>query len=160
MSDTPPERPAAERPSAAPPPPPTRTQAVGMTLLAVDYGRRRIGLAFKPAGQDWCLPRQVLPVADPAAAGAALGRIVRESRADGVVVGLPVNPDPTMAAEVRRFCRRTRRATPGVRWFFVDETLTTEAAESMIRDVPAKQQRPSDDLAAVLILETFIQGCR
>ena len=40
----------------------------------------------------------------------------------------------------------------------VAPALTTEQADSLSLDRPG--QKPTDDLAAVLILETFIQSCR
>jgi putative Holliday junction resolvase len=149
--------------SASPPGPtplparPTRPEAVAMTLLGVDYGRRRVGLAVKPAGQDWALPRAVLTVADEAEAIDGLTRAVTESAAAGVVVGLPLNQDPEMAREVKRFCRKARGRVRGARWFFVDEALTSQAADAISLDSP--RRRPTDDLAASLILETFLQSC-
>jgi putative Holliday junction resolvase len=128
-----------------------------MTLLGVDYGRRRLGLAVKPAGQDWALPRRVLVVGEAAEAAAGLAEALSETGAQGVVVGLPTDADPTMAREVRRFCRKARQGIAGVRWFFVDETLTSQAADSISLDSPSR--RPTDDLAAKLILETFLQTC-
>ena len=128
-----------------------------MTLLGVDYGRRRVGLAVKPAGQDWPLPRAVLTVAGEAEAIAGLARAASETAAAGVVVGLPLNQDPEMAREVKRFCRKARRSIRGARWFFVDEALTSQAADAISLDSP--RRRPTDDLAASLILETFLQSC-
>jgi putative Holliday junction resolvase len=144
-------------PAAGSPSRPARAEVVAMTLLGIDYGRRRIGLAVKPAGQDWVLPRQVLRVADEAEALAGVARAVAETGAQGVVVGLPWHDDPSMVREVRRFCRKARCRTAGVRWFFVDEALTTQAADSISLDSPSR--RPTDDLAATLILETFLQSC-
>jgi putative holliday junction resolvase len=140
-----------------PPARPGRAEIVAWTLLGIDWGRRRIGLAIKPAGLDWALARGVLEPADEAAAIAALHELIRSETAQGVVVGLPLHPDPTQADEIRRFCRRARRATRGVRWFFVDERLTSQAADSISLDSPSR--RPTDDLAAVAILETFLQSC-
>jgi RNase H-fold protein (predicted Holliday junction resolvase) len=136
----------------------SREQAVAMTLLGVDWGARRIGLAIKPAGMDWPLPRQVLECIDEPAALAALREEIRSVGADGVVVGLPHHPDLEQARTIKRFCRKARRGTRGVRWFFVDESLTTRAAESISFDKP--RRRAADDLAAALIVETFLGTCR
>lgn len=139
------------------PPPLTRAEAVGLTLLGVDWGRRRIGLAIKPAGQDWALPQGTLDVFNPTQARDGLREAIRRSGAEGVVVGLPFNPDPEQSRQIRRFCRKVRFATRGVRWFFVDETLTTQAADDLSRQTAGR--RPTDDLAALIILETFIAQC-
>jgi putative Holliday junction resolvase len=138
---------------------------LAMTLLGVDWGRRRIGLAIKPAGQDWPLPSQTLTTGDEREAMDGLREAILRSGAQGVVVGLPLHPDPAQAREIKRFCRKTRQAITGVRWFFVDESLSTKAAEDLAQAHPLsagrlhRTDRPSDDLAAAIILETFIQSC-
>ncbi len=135
----------------------SRSQAVEMTLLGLDWGRRRMGLAIKHAGRDWALPKAVLTPTNEQDAIEQLRGAIEQSRPGGVVVGLPIHPDPSRAQEIKRFCRRARQGLRGVRWFFADERLTTEAADSISMDRPAK--RPTDDLAAVMILETFLQSC-
>lgn len=135
----------------------TRDEAVAMALLGVDWGARRIGLAFKPAGQDWALPRAVLDCAGEQDAIDALRKSIADSGAQAVVVGLPLNQDPAMAQRVKRFCRRAREGMTGIRWFFVDEYLTSNEADSI--SVDKGHRRPTDDLAAKLILETFVQSC-
>ncbi len=141
------------------PPPPSRAQAIAMTLVGVDWGARRIGLALKPAGQDWALPLAVLVVRDERQAIEELGQMLECRGAEGIVVGLPLHADPSQALEVRRFARRARTAAgPGRRWFFIDESLTSYQAESV--EQAGSRQRRSDDLAAALILETFIEQCR
>ena len=129
-----------------------------MRLLGIDWGARRIGLAIKPAGQDWALPRGVLYVADEGAAADALrGALAADTSVDGVVIGLPLHADPRQANAIRRSCRRARSGMRGIRWFFTDEALTTRAAESRALESGGGA---ADDLAAQIILETFIAQCR
>ena len=144
---------------AAAPDKPTRDATVAMTLLGIDWGARRIGLAIKPAGQDWPLPQGIIDATGEQEAMAALREAITRAGADGVVVGLPLHPDPEQSRRIKRFCRKARRATTGVRWFFIDESLTTQAAAIQSLE-GAVGRRPDDDLAAALILETFIQSCR
>lgn len=137
--------------------PMSRADAVEMTLLGVDWGAARIGVAIKPAGQDWALPRGILTVRAEKDAIEALRREITEAGAQGVVVGLPLAPDGTDSVQsraIKRFCRKARQSVTGVRWLFVDETLTTQAADELARETPGR--RPTDDLAAKLILETFL----
>ena len=135
----------------------TREQARALTLLAVDWGERRIGLALKPAGQDWAVPSRVLTVKSETEAIGMLREAIAACRAQGVVVGLPIHGNPTQANVIRRFCRKARSGQRGTRWFFVDERMTSEAADAISVDSPSR--RPTDDLAATLILETFLQTC-
>jgi putative Holliday junction resolvase len=126
--------------------------------LGVDWGRRWIGLAIKPAGQDWPLPQATMTVTGEEQAIQALREAIARSQAQAVVVGLPVHPDPAQSRQIKRFSRKTRQGMTGVRWFFVDERLTSQAAESL--SPRGAGRRPADDLAAALILETFLQTCR
>lgn len=137
---------------------PTRAEAMALTILGMDWGRRRIGLAIKPAGQDWPVPQATRVVAHEGQALTVVREAVARSQAQAVVVGLPLHDDPTQAHEIKRFCRKARQGMSGVRWFFVDETLTTQAADSLSLARPSR--RPTDDLAAKLILESFLQTCR
>lgn len=129
-----------------------------MTLVGIDWGARRIGFAVKPAGQDWALPSEVVEVRGESEAVATVRRRIEETGAEGVIVGLPLHPDPTQSRRIRRFCRKVREPMRGVRWFFVDERFTTQTADSI--SISKASKRPTDDLAASLILETFIQSCR
>lgn len=135
----------------------TRPQALEMTLLGIDWGAARIGLALKPAGGDLVIPRGVLEPRDEGDAVEAVRRVIAETAAQGVVVGLPLHADDTSARAVRRFARKTREGMRGVRWFFVDERLTSQAAEAMTLE-PARR-RPADDVAALLIMRTFLESC-
>lgn len=148
---------ASDQPPPAGPARLARAEAVAMTLMGVDWGRRRIGLAVKPAGQDWALPQATLAINNEKQALEFLRQAIDRAQAQGVVVGLPIHPDPSQAQEIKRFCRKARRETSGIRWFFVDESLTTQAAETISQWQTGN--RPADDLAAALILETFLQSC-
>jgi putative Holliday junction resolvase len=133
-------------------------EAVAARLLGLDYGAARIGVAIKHEASETVIPREVLRVGGEADAIAQVVALVRGQRPAGVVVGLPVDADPAQAREVRRFVRKARKQTAGVRWFFVDERLTTQAAESI--NPEQARRKPSDDLAAMLILQSFLEECR
>jgi putative Holliday junction resolvase len=152
-------QPPITQPAAAPAPL-TREDAVAMTLLGVDWGRRRIGLAIKPAGQDWSLPQATLHTPNEKIALDGLRQAVERAGAGGVVVGLPLHPNPEQVREIRRFTRKAREGMRGVRWFFIDEAFTTQAADDLSHQDPTRGRRPTDDLAATLILQQFIGQCR
>jgi putative Holliday junction resolvase len=127
-----------------------------MTLLGLDWGARRLGLAIKHAGHEMILPKAVLTVRGEADALAQLRAAIAREGAQGIVVGLPLNADPAQARQIKRFCRKAREGMTGVRWFFVDETLTTRGAEELARE--AASAKPADDLAAAAILQRFLEG--
>jgi putative Holliday junction resolvase len=134
-------------------------------VAAVDYGRRRIGLAVcDPLGitvrglatVTWAGP-------DPAPAVAAVARHLREAGSQAVVVGLPLyesGDESEMSREARTFALLLAAAGP---WTVehVHEGLTSWAAEERLRErgVPLEQARKAgliDQEAAAVILRAWL----
>lgn len=134
-------------------------ELITQTILAIDHGERRIGLAIKPAGEEIVLPLKIVDAEREDAAMEEIRGIIAGREVDIVVAGLPLASDPTQAQRVKRFTRRLRSRIKGVRWRFVDESLTSEKAHELERAVrTAGRAKPIDDMAAALILETFIDS--
>ncbi len=137
--------------------------------MALDYGRRRIGVALSDPTRTIASPRGVIErKARSGAAGgalpAALTRLVEETRPSLIVVGIPLAMDGSageMAREARAFAAAVRDATgiPTAEW---DERLTTSLAEREIRTMERKKSRRrekgrTDQVAAALILSAFLR---
>ena len=121
----------------------------GRTVLAFDFGLKRIGVAV---GETEL--RSAHPLPGIAAPGfAAIEKLVREWRPGMLVVGLPVaeRREHPMAKRVQRFARQLegRFRLPVAR---VDERYTSVEAESLLRGV---KHKAVDSVAAQLILEQF-----
>jgi putative Holliday junction resolvase len=130
-------------------------------ILAIDHGELRIGLAVKPAGQSFAMPMGVIPGRPESEAMEALRAIVRERRVGVVVLGLPRHAGSDQERRVKAFARKLRRGISGVRWTFVDETLTSREALERLRDAGFRsRKRVTDDVAAMLILESYLQSQR
>jgi putative Holliday junction resolvase len=131
-----------------------------MRCLGIDYGARRIGLAF---GDDLgvATPLPAIVTADAARRWAALGDRVRERRATDLVLGYPFNMDGSSgfkAKEVDAFAARLR-AEFGLPVHLVDERLTSYEAEASIPPARRRAVRASgivDSSAATLILQDFL----
>lgn len=124
----------------------------GRTVLAFDFGLKRIGVAV---GESEL--RTAHPLPGIAAPGFdAIGRLVQEWRPDMLVVGLPVaeNREHPMAKRVQRFARQLegRFGLPVAR---VDERYTSVEAESLLRGM---KKKAVDSVAAQLILEQYFHG--
>jgi putative Holliday junction resolvase len=103
-------------------------------VLAMDYGRRRLGLAVSDEGRMVARPLATLVRVNRRADLARLKRIVREQGVAQLVVGLPLRLDGTagdMAAEAREFAARIAKALR-LPVTLVDERLTSwEASEGL-----------------------------
>ncbi|MDA1195026.1 MAG: Holliday junction resolvase RuvX [Planctomycetota bacterium] len=132
---------------------------------AVDYGRRRIGLAVAdPLGisvRGLATLEKVLDPADGARRAAAAFAAEEVGR---ILVGLPLyasGDESPMAVEARAFGALLAEAA-GLPVGFVDETLTTWEAEEAVRarGIPLREAKQSgllDQQAAVAILRGWLR---
>ena len=130
-------------------------------ILALDFGRARIGAAISDELQLLAHPLETIP-ADQRALS-RIAEIVQERKVDHVVTGLPKRMDGQMgtaATEVLEFVEKLRAilACPVVTW---DERLTTAAAHRALRDAGKKTRhtrRYVDQVAAQMILQSYLDS--
>jgi putative Holliday junction resolvase len=131
-----------------------------MRYIGIDLGTRRIGLAF---GDELAVatPLPALTQADPGQRHAALLSVLKERRAQEIVLGHPLNMDDSegpKAKEAAAFAERLHRET-GLPVHLVDERLTSHEAESSIAKSKRRDIRASgiiDSRAATLILQDYL----
>ena len=135
--------------------------------MALDYGRRRIGVAVSDPTRTIATPRGI--VERPAAGGGAaavppaLVELVGDIAPARIVIGIPLSMDGSageMAAEARAFAAALAEAT-GVRTVEWDERLSTARAEREIRALGLRRSKRrekgrSDEMAAALILTAYL----
>jgi putative holliday junction resolvase len=140
--------------------------ASGEVLLAFDYGARRIGVAVGQTTTGTASPAGVVGVA-ATPDWAALEHCVREWSPARLLVGLPYNMDGSetvLTGVCRAFAGElARRFRLPVE--FVDERLTSRAAQADLREVRrsgARKRRVTredvDANAARLILESWLRA--
>lgn len=132
-----------------------------MSILALDVGEKRIGVAISDPSETFSLPVDVL---ERTALREDIKRIVEiatERNAHVIVIGDPVRlgGDRGLASEkIDRFVAELARVWTG-QIERVDERLTTaQATKSLIAaDVSRKKRKQVvDKLAAALILDTYL----
>jgi putative holliday junction resolvase len=133
------------------------------TLLAFDFGTRRIGVAIGNTLVRVARPLATIDAQEADARFAAIAALVREWQPDRLVVGIPVHADGTehaMTLRARRFARQLagRFRLPVV---YADERYTTQAAASVLesdgaggRDGRGKR----DEIAAQVILQAWFDA--
>ena len=124
------------------------------SVLAIDFGLRRMGLAVGQTVTGTASPVGSIAATDGNPDWAEFDRTIGEWRPDCLVVGLPLNMDGTeseMSGHARRFAKllETRYSKPVD---LTDERLTTREAKEI--------QPNADDhaVAARLIAETWLGG--
>jgi len=133
------------------------------TVLAFDFGLRRIGVAAGNALLRTAQPLKVLHARDGVPDWEAVAGLVGEWRPDLLLVGDPLNMDGTpseIGERARRFARRLHGRF-GKPVELVDERLTSHAAKTEARERGHRgnyRKDPVDSLAARLILESWLAG--
>jgi len=130
-------------------------------MLALDYGKRHIGLALSEELGVTIQPLPSIPNRGRRALIAHLQEVIRERHIEHVVIGMPVNMDGTSgeAARDAEGLREELGARLGLPVAAVDERLTTvEALEAWRSLSPRrrKRYRTVDSLAAALILRRYL----
>lgn len=133
---------------------------VSGTLLAFDFGERRIGVAVGETATGIANALGAIEETTNEARFGSIARLVEEWKPAAFVVGRPRHADGAehpVARLAEKFARRlaARHRRPVI---FVDETLTSVAAEAELRAQRTRARRAAnvDALAAALILQSYL----
>lgn len=138
----------------------------GVTLLAFDYGRRRIGVAVGNTLTGDARPLATIDATTAGADWARIAELLNEWRPTRLVVGVPYNdgaPGEAIAAEAQRFARRLRGrfALPVDT---IDERLSSAEARDRLRQGRRAGRRGRiakkdiDSTAAAVILQDWLDN--
>jgi len=135
------------------------------TVLAFDFGLRRIGVAVGETQLAHAHPLTVIDAAANDARFSAIGALIDEWQPALLVVGLPGHADErseahALAARCRRFANQLHGRF-GLPVAFADERLTSLEAETRLREAghDARATRGHlDAVAAQLILQTYFDA--
>jgi putative holliday junction resolvase len=144
------------------------TQPLSMSaqrILAIDYGRKRIGLALSDELGVTAQPLQVLAHKNRQDDVRRLREICRAKGVRLIVVGHPVHitgEAGQMAEEAARFAARLRKEL-GIPVELADERLTSWEAEQTLAEMGGAKRRkdaPLDDVAAAILLREYLERKR
>lgn len=135
------------------------------TVLAFDFGLRRIGVAIGQQVTRSATPLPVVANGDSGPDWTVIERLINEWRPARIIVGMPSHADGSpadMGDRVNEFIDKLARFERPVET--VDERYTSLEAQELLRDARARG-RPGridkgmiDSVAAVLIAERWLNG--
>jgi putative holliday junction resolvase len=140
-------------------------------VLAVDYGRARIGLAIAESLRGIAQPFGTLQRINRNEDMRRLRELVRDNSIKLILVGLPLRLDGArgeMAEETERFARRLRKQI-GIPVEMLDERLTSWEAERVLEEQYGRKSKQSDgasksrdkisvdSMAATIILREYLE---
>ncbi len=118
----------------------------GVRILALDYGRTKIGLALADSEVRIAEPFDTMERVNRNEDMRRLRELVRDENVKQIVVGLPLRLDGTrgeMAEEVTGFAERIRKQC-GVPVELVDERLTSWEAERILEEELGRRIKPPE----------------
>lgn len=131
--------------------------------MGIDYGIKRMGVAVCDPAEMFATPLCVVPVRGDAHAASEVKRLIDETGAESIVIGLPVNMNGTkgpMAEKVEAFAERVRTLT-GLPVNLWDERLTSAMAERTLIEADVRREKRKnivDMLAAQSILQSYMDS--
>ena len=147
----------------------TQAEATLVTLLAFDYGTKKIGCAVGNLELKTSSPLKLVSARDGVPNWDQINEIVEEWKPDGMVIGVPDNMDGTesqLSQRAKKFSRQLKERYQ-LPCFLMDERLTSfEArdhlsATGQVRGRSGKSKKNNgpavDAVAAQLILQSWYE---
>ena len=118
-----------------------------MNILAIDYGDKRIGLAWMQTGLDVILPYGLIEGGIK-----ELVILIKKEHIDKLVIGLPIgleSQENMNTKKVRKFADKLKKET-NLPIEFVDERFSSAQADNM------GGETSRDEKAAMVILQSYL----
>jgi len=138
----------------------SKVKLVTGTLLAFDFGTKRIGVAVGNTIAHTTRPLVTLHGEQNESRFAAIETLLKEWQPAALIVGLPCNDDGT-PHEMTRLCRRFANRLKGrfnLPVILVDERYTSASASTQLNEMGVrgiKQKTMIDQIAAQHILQAY-----
>lgn len=140
-----------------------QTLLTNSPLIAIDYGKQKIGIAISNPERTIAMPLQVVENSKNFMNN--LVELVIKYDICGLVIGLPVNMNGEVAKTegiILTFAQEANQRL-NIPIYLQDERLTTKAANNFLKSfgITRKQRNKNDDMvAASMILETSLNSMK
>lgn len=144
---------------------PNSERAPGATVLAFDFGEKRVGVAVADLAVGIAHPLQTIHAEDNKTRFAAIDALLAEWKPLQLIVGEPRHADGG-AHEIARLARRFAQRLQGrfgLPVTLVDETLSSASAEARLHEQGVhgdKLKAAIDSAAACEIMQTWLEQQR
>jgi putative Holliday junction resolvase len=128
--------------------------------LAIDYGERRVGIAFASGSVGIAFPRETIDLKEKNL-WAELERLAGENKITDFVLGVPIHPNNhpnSKQKTVEIFAGELQKKFPQIKLHLQDESYSTQDATAIIGGGRIKNKGRIDKAAATVILQRFLEG--
>ncbi|MCL2101393.1 MAG: Holliday junction resolvase RuvX [Fibromonadales bacterium] len=125
--------------------------------LAIDYGERRVGIAFACSSIGIAFPRETIDLSEKNL-WTELEKLVKINKITDFVLGMPIHPNnhpDSKQKVVEIFAKELQKKFPKIQLHTQDESYSTQEATAIINTTDKKK---IDKAAAAIILRRFLAG--
>ncbi len=127
------------------------------TLLGIDYGAKKIGLAIAPCDSSLAVPFRVLREKNEAEAILELVKVCQEENVEKIIIGLPESfwvgeKSEEQTKPVREFVNKLKKHV-SLPFYEVNERLSSKSAQRLLQGQPKDME---DAVAAMIILQSYL----
>jgi putative Holliday junction resolvase len=126
--------------------------------LAIDYGERRVGIAYASELVGIAFPRETIDLKEKNL-WIELDRLSKEGKITDFVLGMPIHPNnhpESKQKAVEAFAACLRQRFPQIELHIQDESYSTQEALAIMDN--KKDKNRIDKAAAAIILQRFLEG--
>jgi len=129
-----------------------------MKLLGVDYGDRKIGIAFTDTELGVIFPRNAVIQESGSDVLLNIKQVVVDESVEKIVVGLPVHMDGNSSEQTNKTQKfiDSLKENLGAEVISFEERLTTEQVDRKMRDFKVDEEY-KDSIVAMVILENYLE---
>ncbi len=133
--------------------------------MGIDYGLKRIGIAFSDETKFLATPYQVYHTKTEQEDLQYLKNLIAQNKVDEIVCGLPLNTkgeEGEIALKTREFMKKLENLT-NLAPIFVDERMTSVLAEEFLAEREKdwrKRKEKLDAVSASIILQDYLDNKR
>ena len=134
-----------------------------MKAMGIDFGLRRIGVAFSDETKFLASPYEVYVRQNDEADLQHFVDLINKNKVDEIIVGLPMNmegKEQQIAEQTRAFVDQLQ-AKVAASFSFVDERLSSVMAEDVLKQTERdwkKRKQKLDAVAASIILQDYLDN--
>lgn len=133
-----------------------------MRVMAIDYGKKRVGIALSDPLGVIAQPLTSIKVKSQKELFRQIIKIIQESEVGLIIIGNPLSHKgeaTEMSDEISRFIKRLKKRinTEIKLW---DERFTSQYAMNILKAMKVKKQKGLvDQVAASIMLDEFLRSC-
>ncbi len=135
----------------------------GMSILAIDYGAKKIGVAISDPGLSVAMPLSLIEGSDLAKRNEEISKIIFSRKPCAIVLGMPFDSKGNKGPQteiIEKFAE-ILFANFSLPIYLQDERSSSREADSILKFMGMKRKernRKDDPVAASLILETALRA--